>query len=149
MTEQLIRALGELQRKWVPDRRIGVFDVAVQEGRIEVSTPSREAQAEVRRIGSAAGLEVAVTLLPNATVDSGDVAVVTAALAPLLERPAVRAPRVNEAVQGEPLTLLERKDDWLRVRGGDRYLAGIHSRYVGVGAAHRFRRPVRQATHRA
>ncbi|HKE90823.1 MAG TPA: SH3 domain-containing C40 family peptidase [Gemmatimonadales bacterium] len=149
MTEQLIRALGELQRKWVPDRRIGVFDVALQEGRIEGSTTSREAQAEVRRIGSAAGLEVAVTLLPNATVDSGDVAVVTAALAPLLERPAVRAPRVNEAVQGEPLTLLERKDDWLRVRGGDGYVAWIHSGYVRVGLTDWFEGWLRQATIRS
>ncbi len=149
MTEQLIRALGELQRKWVPDRRIGVFDVAVQEGRIEGSTTSREAQAEVRRIGGAAGMEVAVTLLPNATVDSGDVAVVTAALAPLLERPAVRAPRVNEAVQGEPLTLLERKDDWLHVRAGDGYVAWIHSGYVRVGLTDWFEGWLRHSTVRS
>jgi len=149
MTDELIRALGELQRKWVPDRRIAVFDVAVQEGRIEGSTTSREAQAEVRRIGGAAGMEVAVTLLPNASVDSGDVAVVTAALAPLLERPAVRAPRVNEAVQGEPLTLLERKDDWLHVRGGDGYVAWIHSGYVRVGLTDWFEGWLRHSTIRS
>lgn len=149
MIEELVRALGELQRKWVPDRRIGVFDIAVQEGRIEGSTTSREAEAEVRRIGGAAGMEVAVTLLPNATVDSGDVAVVTAALAPLLERPAVRAPRVNEAVQGEPLTLLQRKDDWLHVRAGDGYVAWIHSGYVRVGLTDWFERWLRRATIRS
>jgi hypothetical protein len=149
VTEQLIRALGDLQRKWVPDRRIGVFDVAVQEGRIEGSTTSREAQAEVRRIGGAAGMEVAVALLPNATVDSGDVAVVTAALAPLLERPAVRAPRVNESVQGEPLTLLERKDDWLHVRAGDGYVAWIHSGYVRVGLTDWFEGWLRHSTIRS
>ena len=132
MTEQLVRALGELQRKWVPDRRIAVFDVAVQDGRIEGSTTSREALAELRRIGGAAGVAVEVALLPNASVDLGDVAVVTAALAPMLERPGVRAPRVNESVQGEPLTLLERKDDWLRVRSGDGYVAWMHSGYVRV-----------------
>jgi gamma-D-glutamyl-L-lysine dipeptidyl-peptidase len=147
--EELVRALGELQRKWVPDRRIGVFDIAVQEGRIEGSTTSREAEAEVRRIGGAAGMEVAVTLLPNATVDSGDVAVVTAALAPLLERPAIRAPRVNEAVQGEPLTLLQRKDDWLHVRAGDGYVAWIHSGYVRVGLTDWFERWLRRATIRS
>jgi hypothetical protein len=149
VSEELIRALGELQRKWVPDRRIGVFDVALQEGRIEGSTTSREAQAEVRRIGGAAGMEVAVTLLPDATVDSGDVAVVTAALAPLLERPAVRAPRVNEAVQGEPLTLLERKDDWLHVRAGDGYVAWIHSGYVRVGLTDWFESWLRHSTIRS
>lgn len=149
MIEDLVRVLGELQRKWVPDRRIGVFDIAVQEGRIEGSTTSREAEAEVRRIGGAAGIEVAVTLLPNATVDSGDAAVVTAALAPLLERPAIRAPRVNEAVQGEPLTLLQRKDDWLHVRAGDGYVAWIHSGYVRVGLTDWFERWLRRATIRS
>lgn len=149
MIEELVRVLGELQRKWVPDRRIGVFDIAVQEGRIEGSTTSREAEAEVRRIGGAAGIEVAVTLLPNATVDSGDAAVVTAALAPLLERPAIRAPRVNEAVQGEPLTLLQRKDDWLHVRAGDGYVAWIHSGYVRVGLTDWFERWLRRATIRS
>jgi len=144
-----MRLLGELQRRWVPDRRIGVFDVALQDGRIEGSTTSREAHAEVRRIGGAAGLEVAVTLLPNATVDSGDVAVVTAAIAPLLERPAVRAPRVNEAVHGEPLTLLERKDDWLHARGGDGYVAWIHSGYVRVGLPDWFEHWLGRATVRS
>jgi hypothetical protein len=149
VTEPLLRALGDLQRRWVPDRRIGVFDVAVQDGRIEGSTTSREAQAEVLRIGGAAGMVVAVTLLPNDTVDTGDVAVVTAALAPLLERPAVRAPRVNEAVQGEPLTLLERRDDWLHVRAGDGYVAWIHSGYVRVGLTDWFEGWLRRATIRS
>jgi hypothetical protein len=149
VTEHLIRALGELQRKWVPDRRIAVFDVAVADGRIEGSTTSREAEAEVRRIGGAAGMEVAVTLLPNASVDSGDVAVVTAALAPLLERPAVRAPRVSEAVQGEPLTLLERKDDWVHVRAGDGYVAWTHSGYVRVGLSDWFEGWLRHSTIRS
>lgn len=149
MTDELVRALGELQRKWVPDRRIGVFDVAVHDGRIEGSTTSREAEAEVRRIGGAAGMVVAVNLLPNASVDNGDVAVVTAALAPLLERPTVRAPRVNEAVQGEPLTLLERKDEWLRVRAGDGYVAWTHTGYVRVGLNDWFEQWLGRATIRS
>ncbi len=149
MIEPLVRALGELQRKWVPDRRIGVFDVAVTDGRIEGATTSREAQAEVRRIGGAAGMVVSVNLLPNATVDNGAVGVVTAALAPLLERPTVRAPRVNEAVQGEPLTLLERRDDWLHVRAGDGYVAWTHSGYVRVGLTDWFEDWLGRATIRS
>jgi hypothetical protein len=149
VTEHVLRALGELQRKWVPDRRIGVFDVAVQDGRIEGSTTSREAQAEVRRLGGVAGMVVSVDLLPNASVDNGDVAVVTAALAPLLERPAVRAPRVNEAVQGEPLTLLERREDWVHVRAGDGYVAWTHSGYVRVGLTDWFEDWLGRATIRS
>jgi hypothetical protein len=82
-------------------------------------------------------------------VDSGDVAVVTAALAPLLERPAVRAPRVSEAVQGEPLTLLERKDDWVHVRAGDGYVAWTHSGYVRVGLSDWFEGWLRHSTIRS
>ena len=103
MTEHVLRALGELQRKWVPDRRIGVFDVAVQDGRIEGSTTSREAQAEVRRLGGVAGMVVSVDLLPNASVDNGDVvfAASTAALAPAspLQAEALAADAVPEALE--------------------------------------------------
>jgi hypothetical protein len=149
VTEQLLRALGELQRKWVPDRRIGVFDVALQDGRIEGATTSREAEAELRRIGGAAGIAVSVALLPDATIDNGDVAVVTASLAPLLERATVRAPRVNEALQGEPLTLLERREDWLHVRVGDGYVAWTHSGYLRVGTTDWFEDWLRRATIRS
>lgn len=97
------------------------------------STTSREALADVRRIAAEAGLAVEVGLLPDASVDDDGRAVVTAAVAPLLGQPAVLAPRVSEALHGEPLELLERRDAWLHARAADGYVAWIHSGYVRLG----------------
>ena len=135
MTDRLARALDDVRRRWVPDHRLGVFEVAAgKEGTaLAGSTTSREALADVRRIAGEAGLAVEVGLLPDASVDDDGRAVVTAAVAPLLGQPAVLAPRVSEALHGEPLELLERRGDWLHVRAADGYVAWIHSGYVRLG----------------
>lgn len=137
MTDRLTRALDDVRRRWVPDHRLGVFDVAsAKDGKaLAGSTTSREALTELRRLGSEAGLAVEVGLLPDTSVDGGGMAVVTAAVAPLLDRPAVLAPRVSEALHGEPLELLERRDDWLHVRAADGYVAWVHAGYVRLGTA--------------
>jgi hypothetical protein len=137
VTDRLARALDDVRRRWVPDQRLGVFDVATaKEGTaLAGSTTSREALADLRRIGGEAGLAVEVGLLPDASVDDSGLAVVTAAVAPLLGQPAIIAPRVSEALHGEPLELLERRGDWLHVRAADGYVAWIHSGYVQLGTA--------------
>ena len=117
MNDQLARALDDLRRKWVPDPRHGVFDVTVEGHRLSGYTTSREALVELRRLGGEASLAVEATLLPDASVDDGGAAVVTVAVAPLLLQPGVNAPRVSEALHGEPLAVLQRREDWLRVRG--------------------------------
>lgn len=134
MNDRMLRALDDVRRRWIPDRRLGVFDVDATAGRISGRTTSREALADLRRLGAAAQVAVEVTLLPDASVDEANMAVVTAAVAPLLERPDVRAPRVNEALHGEPLALLERRGDWLRVRGTDGYVAWTHKGYATLGS---------------
>lgn len=135
MTDRLVRALDDVRRRWVPDHRLGVFDVAAAgDGKaLAGSTTSREALAELRRIGGDAGLAVEVGLLPDGSVDVGATALVTAAVAPLLDKPAVLAPRVSEALHGEPLVLLERRGDWLHARAADGYVAWVHAGYVRLG----------------
>jgi hypothetical protein len=134
MNDRLARTLDDLRRKWVPDPRQGVFDVAIESHRVCGCTTSREALAELRRVAGEASLATEVTLLPDASVDAGGAAVVTAAVAPLLQQPAVHAPRVSEALHGEPLRLLQRRDDWLHVQGEDGYLGWTHAGYVTVGS---------------
>jgi len=73
-------------------------------------------------------------LLPDGTVTDA-AAVVTAAVAPLLAAPQLSAPRVSEALHGESLEVLERRDDWLRVRALDGYVAWTHAGYVATGSA--------------
>ncbi|MGH7585545.1 MAG: NlpC/P60 family protein [Gemmatimonadales bacterium] len=57
--------------------------------------------------------------------------IATAALAPLLADPAVRAEQVSQLVLGETAVLLQRRDEWWRVRTrADGYEGWVHAGYV-------------------
>ena len=142
MTNPLERALSDARRQWVPDARLGVFEVRVAPatapsgGRALVgATTSRHAVAALRRLAVEFGLAVDVTLLPATALHDAPVAVVTAALAPLLSAPGTTAERASEALHGETLDVLERRDEWLHVRAGDGYHAWAHAGYLATGPA--------------
>ena len=136
MTAHLERDVADVARKWVPDTRLGVFEVTVQPGALAGCTTSRDALAALRRIAADARLAADIRLLPDSSVGDEQAAVVTAAVAPLLHEPGVSADRVSEALHGEILEVLERRSDtWLRVRVGDGYVAWVHSGYVSLGSA--------------
>ncbi len=137
--DKLERAIDDIRRKWVPDSRLGVFDVAVTPGvgaqhaapLLTGVTSSRSAQEALRGLATDAGLVEEVRLLPDRAVDAA--AVVTAALAPLLGDTRLDAARVSEALHGESLEILERQGDWLRVRAPDEYVAWVHAGYAATG----------------
>jgi len=135
MTDRFERDLSDVRRKWVPDPRLGVFEVSVESGgrRLVGTTSSREALATLERLGRDAGLGLDLHLLPAPAVRDQGAAVVTAALAPLLSAPAVGAARVSEALHGEPLAVLEQRGDWLRVRTQDGYHAWTAGGYLATG----------------
>jgi hypothetical protein len=139
VVNRLERTLSDIQRRWVPDLRLGVFDVALGPGNgggsavLQGVTTSRDAAVAVQQLGAAAGLGFELRLLPDSALRAAPAAVVTAALAPLVESPAFTAARVSDALHGEPLDLLERRDEWLRVRARDGYHAWTHHGYVATG----------------
>lgn len=134
MVDRLERDVADVAHKWVPDRRLGVMEVTVEPQRLAGCTTSRDALQALRQLAAAAARAADVRLLPDASVRDEPAAIVTAAIAPLLSEPRITASRVSEALQGERLDLLERRDAWLRVRAGDGYHAWTHAGYVAVGA---------------
>src|SRR5438128_12259272 len=139
MTERLERDVADVARKWVPDPGLGVLEVSVEPQRVAGVAPSREALAALRRIAADAGRAADIRLLPDASVRDEPAAVVTAAVAPLLREPRIAADRVSEALHGEPLALLERREEggvWVRVRAGDRQIPDVGPRVVAVARAH-------------
>jgi hypothetical protein len=58
-------------------------------------------------------------------------------VAPLLREPRISADRVSEALHGEALAVLERREGavWLRVRAGDGYHAWTHAAYLTIGSS--------------
>lgn len=137
--DKVERAVDDIRRKWVPDGRLGVFDVSIDANvgaqhaapLLSGATTSRDARDALRRLAGESGLLEKVVLLPNEV--PAPAAIVTAALAPLQGEPRVSTPRVSEALHGEPLDVLESREEWLRVRVPDGYIAWIHSGYVATG----------------
>ena len=129
MTDRRQRDLDDIRRKWVPDARLGVWEVTMHSGRLAGRTTSRQGLQALRRFAADAGLAAEVALLPDASLGTDRAAVVTAAIAPLLEAPDVRADRVSEALHGETLAILEEGGGagWLRVRAADAYHAWTHA----------------------
>jgi hypothetical protein len=135
VSDRLARDVSDVARKLVPDSRLGVFDVAVEPQRLAGCTTNRDALAALRQLAAAVGRAADVRLLPDTSVHDEPRAVVTAAIAPLLREPRITADRVSEALHGESLALLERRDGvWLRVRAGDGYHAWTHAGYVATGS---------------
>ena len=133
--EQLGRDVADVARQWVPDSRLGVFDVTVTSAGLAGCTTSREALTALRGLAADAGVAADIRLLPDGSVGDGAEALVTAAIAPLLREPRISADRVTEALHGETLRVLERRGAWLRVRTSDGYHAWTHAGYVTAGSA--------------
>ena len=135
--DRLPRDIDDIRRKWVPDARLGVFDVtpAPGGGALRGATTSRDALEALRRLAAAAGLAPEINLLPGRAVGTDVAAIVTAALAPLLAEPQLSAARASEALHGEVLEVLDRREAWLRVRARDGYIAWLHGGYVATGTA--------------
>jgi len=148
-TEKLERAIDDIRRKRVPDGRLGVFQVSVDDKKLAGVTSDRPALEALRRVATEAGLAEAVRLLPDQAMGQDAAAVVTAALAPLLGDPRLDAARVSDALHGERLEVLERQGDWLRVRAPDEYVAWVHAGYVATGPAEWAQDWTERATARA
>lgn len=138
MTDSLTRAIDDTRRRWVPDQRLGVFEVWLEETgegarTLRGVTTSDVAWAAVRRLAAEAGLAETVRLLPDPDLGEHTAAITTVAVAPLTSEPRVTAPRASEVLHGETLDVLERRREWLRVRAGDGYHGWVHAAYVALG----------------
>lgn len=132
--DKVERAIDDIRRKWVPDSRLGVFEVSLLPKGVAGLTSSPDARDALRRLAGEAGLVDQVTLLPDGKVDDA-AAIVTAAIAPLLREPQISSARVSEVLHGETLEVLEQRDEWLRVKAPDGYVAWLAAGYVATGPA--------------
>jgi cell wall-associated NlpC family hydrolase len=62
-------------------------------------------------------------------------AVVRTPLAPMFAEPRVASAQISQLVAGRALELLEKRDDWFRVRGPDEYEGWLHRGYLSPARA--------------
>lgn len=134
---ELAVRLEDLRQRHLPDRRLGVWDVTLDE---EADAPAitgavtePDALAELRALAGEAGVPAAVELLPAA---GGALrAIAHRSLAHLRAEPRHSAELVSQMILGEEALVLRARGDWLQVQTGDRYVAWVHHRSIVRGEA--------------
>ena len=123
--------LEELRLRHVPDRRLGVWDVALDDGDapgIAGAVTEPAAIEDLQALAGEAGVRAAVELLPAA---GGELqAIAHRSLAHLRAEPRHSAELVSQMILGEEALVLRARDDWLQVQTWDRYVAWVHHRSI-------------------
>jgi gamma-D-glutamyl-L-lysine dipeptidyl-peptidase len=123
--------MEELRLRHVPDRRLGVWDVALDDGDTPAITGAVTEPAaieDLRALAGEAGVRAAVELLPAA---GGELrAIAHRSLAHLRAEPRHSAELVSQMILGEEALVLRARDDWLQVQTWDRYVAWVHHRSI-------------------
>ena len=120
--------LEDLRLRHLPDRRLGVWDVALEEegdapGIIGAVTEP-DALDDLRALAGEAGVRAQVELLPAA---GGELqATAHRSLAHLRAEPRHSAELVSQMILGEEALVLRAFGDWLQVQTADRYVAWVH-----------------------
>jgi len=118
-----------IRRAHLPDSRVGVWDVAVEEnGRPRVIgwTTAAGAIDELRRAAREAGAEAVIAALPDPTLGAAILGTAHRALAHVRREPRHGSELVSQVVLGEEVVCLRSRDDWLQVQCADGYTGWVH-----------------------
>lgn len=136
-----------LRVEHVPDPRMGVWDVAVEEsdGTTTVSGKVSEdaAMKPLLEAAESAGAAFDVRLLPEPSTGKAARATAHRSLAHLRREPRHASELVSQMILGEEARVLDAEGEWLLVQTGDRYVAWVHRGSVvrePAGDADAFRR---------
>jgi gamma-D-glutamyl-L-lysine dipeptidyl-peptidase len=142
--DALAQLAEQIRREHVPDARRGVFEVHVAEhagGLVLTGHTTDPVAADLlhaaatRMLGGDAPVFDEIVRLPHPDLGSEWFAVARAAIVPVYSEPRLPSPQISEVVLGVRIDVLERRDQWLRIRGEDGYLGWVHSGYVQPGPA--------------
>jgi gamma-D-glutamyl-L-lysine dipeptidyl-peptidase len=128
-----IEALGKIEEKIAPDRRIAVFDVEVYQlgkkivlkGEVGSSETKTAVLDAVKNAGSSEIID-SISILPEPACSDKPFAFVRVSVAPLREKPSESAEMVTQALMGSVLKVLKLKGSWMYVQmEEDNYLGWV------------------------
>ena len=113
--------IATIQKKYVPDNRLGVFDVTLENGRVCGKTTSQKAKEEL--IKAFGEVSCDVRLLPDTEALGGKTfGFVRVPVATLYKAPSYTSSVQTQSVLGTPVRILQ-KDEWLQIKLPDGYVA--------------------------
>ncbi len=138
-SEETLRSIAET---YVPDKRLGVFDIDFREGKVFGFTTSTQAKDAL--LAAFKQAEPSVIVLPARDELDGKVhGFVRVPVATFYEAPSYTAPVLTQAVLGSPVDIL-RNNRWLQVRLPDGYIAWVSAEQISACTEDEFRNRFRQ-----
>lgn len=136
----LTALIDGLVAELVPDRRLAVAEIRVEEGRDGATLTGETTEPELissilTRLQEMGERDVtdAVLRLPDPAIGGDRAAIVRAAIAPLHPEPRISTAQTSQYIHGHRLEILSRRGSWWRVRGADGYIGWVHQGYLTIG----------------
>lgn len=127
-SQKLLSEIQALQKSFVPDRRVAIFDVTIDTIKDELvlkgKTDLPEAKKSLVALMASKGIEFvdSVEVLPEISLDGKTWALVTLSVAHMRSGPDHANEMVTQALMGTPLRVLEYEEGWFRVQTPDMYI---------------------------
>lgn len=130
---ETINEKGEkIRQKFIPDRRVGVFDVAYAVSGTEVKVIGKTTSSEVKQLlyeeltNAGYTVQDSMVLLPNAAALENKIyGVVNVSVCNMHRSDDFSSEMITQALLGMPVNVLERTA-WYRVQTPDNYIAWVH-----------------------
>jgi len=128
--ELLQTEINGIAKRWVPDKRVGICDLTLVDGRtnemvLKGESMFPDAKAEVLQLLKSKEISVidSVAVLPDTIQLERNWGVISLSVANLRTKPAHSAELASQAIMGTPVRILKEADGWLLIQTPDQYIS--------------------------
>ena len=128
--DQLQSELDGISKRWVPDKRVGICQFKILNGKgntliLQGESLFPEAKSEALQLLSSKGVAFtdSVVVLPDTTQQIKPWGVITLSVANMRSRPSHPSEMVSQAIMGTPVRVLKEEDGWVLIQTPDKYIA--------------------------
>ena len=135
--KMLIKKVQSVQKQLVPDKRVAIFDVSLNDTTKPVITVSGktslpEGKTQILKLLSANGIQFVDSLqvLPQASLGDKTWGLSTLSESSMRSGPDHPAELVSQALMGTPVKVLEKEGSWYRIQTPDQYIGWVDGRGI-------------------
>jgi len=129
----------DVTKRFVPDKRVAVLDVDIQEtssGKVVLKGETSVKEAHDFLLDTLASMQVqvidSVRILPDTVLGDKTWGLVTLSVIPMRSAPKYSAEMVSQTLMGTPVKLLDKKGGWYRIQTPDSYIGWASSSGVAT-----------------
>ena len=140
-TDEIAAVIDSIKTKYAPDKRVAVFNIepAQKDGQLvlkgETDLPAAKKALLEKLAPIAENITDSILLLPDMSVLSDSLGVVSISVANIRSEPGHSAELATQASMGMPLRLLKKQGDWHLVQTPDKYISWMQGSFQPMNAA--------------